>query len=150
MDISSIIVKLRNSRHLSQEELAKMLFVSRDLVSKWERGVRRPDMRMIERIADIFSVAPETLLDKTELITAELEKCLPAGCDIPEERLTSLLDSFLKSIGVIEADMFIQRYYFLKSASEIAVIFNYKENHVRSTLHRTRKKLKKYITGRIK
>ncbi|MCR4719426.1 MAG: helix-turn-helix domain-containing protein, partial [Firmicutes bacterium] len=36
---------------MSQEELAGRLFVSNDLVSKWETGKRRPDWAMIEALA---------------------------------------------------------------------------------------------------
>ncbi|MBQ1847593.1 MAG: helix-turn-helix transcriptional regulator, partial [Clostridia bacterium] len=43
MDIGKSIAKLRLSRGITQEELANRLFVSRDLVSKWETGARRPD-----------------------------------------------------------------------------------------------------------
>ena len=48
---------------LSQTQLADALFVSRDLVSKWETGKRHPDRKMLEAMAKIFGVAAEHLID---------------------------------------------------------------------------------------
>ena len=148
MDIGSAIAKLRSERGLSQEELANMLFVSRDLVSKWESGVRRPDWSMIEKLAAIFDISSDSIIDKSEFVISELEKCLPDGCILSGEELVAVLNSFLDGLNVIERDMFIQRYYFLKSIKDIAIIFSYRENHVRSTLFRTRKKLRRFIERR--
>ena len=36
---------------LSQTQLADALYVSRDLISKWETGKRRPDRKMLEAMA---------------------------------------------------------------------------------------------------
>ena len=65
------------------------------------------------------------------------------------DELTALIDSFLSGLCESEADMFVQRYYFLDGIADIAARFGLKENHVRTTLSRTRKKLKKYIRENI-
>ena len=41
--IGKNISRLRNKLNMSQEDLSNRLFVSKDLVSKWETGARRPD-----------------------------------------------------------------------------------------------------------
>lgn len=145
MNIAKAISDLRLGRNISQEDLASALFVSRDLVSKWETGVRRPNWHMIEKIAEIFDVPTSYIVDKNELVYMELEECLPKNSHLSADKLTTVLNSFLYGINDMESDIFIRRYYFFESAAEIAASFHLKENRVRSTLSRTRKKLKKFI-----
>lgn len=145
MNIAKAISGLRLGRNISQEDLASALFVSRDLVSKWETGVRRPNWHMIEKIAEIFDVPTSYIVDKNELVYMELEECLPKNSHLSADKLTTVLNSFLYGINDMESDIFIRRYYFFESAAEIAASFHLKENRVRSTLSRTRKKLKKFI-----
>lgn len=145
MNIAKAIADLRLGRGVSQEELANILSVSRDLVSKWETGVRRPDWQMIERIANAFEVLPSVIADKNELVYTELEKCLPKDPHLSVSELVPILNSFLYNLKENEADIFIQRYYFLESITDIAASFHRKENHIRSILSRTRKKLMKHI-----
>lgn len=148
MQIAKTIAELRTARKLSQDDLAARLFVSRDLVSKWETGTRRPDWQMIERIAEVFDVSPAMIANKNELILKELSKCMPKNTSFSVHELTALLNAFLTNLSETEADIFVHRYYFLKNVAEIAVIYHIGKNHVRSILSRTRKKLKKYIEER--
>lgn len=39
MELHNRLVDLRKSQNLSQEELAEKLYVSRQTISNWERGV---------------------------------------------------------------------------------------------------------------
>ena len=64
MNVGSVIAQLRHERRWTQETLAGMLFVSKDLISKWETGVRRPDYSAIERIAEVFGVEPDVIIEK--------------------------------------------------------------------------------------
>ena len=43
MDTGAKVAELRKAKGLTQQELAGKLFVSRELVCKWENGERRPD-----------------------------------------------------------------------------------------------------------
>ena len=63
MDIGEKISGYRKQRGLTQKQLADMLFVSEDLVSKWECGSRRPDYGMIKAIADALGVETGELSD---------------------------------------------------------------------------------------
>jgi len=145
LDIAKAIGKLRADQNLSQDDLAKKLFVSRDLIAKWETGARRPDWQTIERIAAVFGVSPSFIADKSELVMKELSKCLPKDCPMSVAELIPVLNSFLERLTETEANIFLQRYYFLKNIADIAVIYHLGSSHVRTILSRTRKKLKKYI-----
>ena len=59
MDTSIIgkqIASGRKEKGLSQADLAEMLFVTPQAVSKWERGESLPDIFMLAKISDIFDV----------------------------------------------------------------------------------------------
>ncbi|MBP5209333.1 MAG: helix-turn-helix domain-containing protein [Clostridia bacterium] len=145
MEIGKTIADLRESRGMSQETLARQLFVSRDLVSKWENGTRRPDWPTIERIARVFDVPPDRILRRDEYVFDELADCLPSGADVSEEELVPLLNAFLKGLHRRAADLFVLRYHLLKSPAQIASACGIRENHVRSSLSKTRKQLKQYL-----
>ncbi|WP_369680685.1 helix-turn-helix domain-containing protein [Bittarella massiliensis (ex Durand et al. 2017)] len=48
---------LRRARRLSQEELAEGVGVTRQAVSRWERGTARPDTANLARLAQVLGVA---------------------------------------------------------------------------------------------
>jgi transcriptional regulator with XRE-family HTH domain len=52
----------REQPHLSQEDIAERLHVTRQAVSKWERGINEPDIETIVRLSDIFDVTIDHLL----------------------------------------------------------------------------------------
>ena len=145
MDLGKTIASLRTERNMSQQQLADVLFVSRDLVSKWENGSRRPDYTMIERIAEAFGVRADDIADRNDLIFKELSECVSGVRDISDSGLAELISGFLKELRETDAKMFVQRYYFLRNTSDISRMFGLGENHVRTTLSRMRRKLRKYV-----
>ena len=145
MDIGKNIAVLRKACGVSQEQLANMLYVSRDLVTKWENSQRRPDYTMIQAIAKALNVSADDIIGRDEYLFSELEDCVPDETDISQDELTELLNAFLKDLTRIDADVFIRRYYHLKSYTEISSEYGIKENHLRSKLSKIRKKLRKYI-----
>ena len=57
--------KLRQCREqlgLSQEDIAERLQITRQAVSKWERGINEPDIETIIRLSDIYGVTIDHLL----------------------------------------------------------------------------------------
>ena len=61
MSIGERIIELRNQSNLSQTELAKMMGVSRQAVSKWENGLSVPDALKLIQLADILDTDIEYL-----------------------------------------------------------------------------------------
>ncbi|AND80242.1 helix-turn-helix domain-containing protein [Streptococcus pantholopis] len=59
---SKQLKKYRTERSLSQEELAHKLFISRQAVSKWEKGEARPDLDNVIKLAEIFDVSLDELI----------------------------------------------------------------------------------------
>lgn len=60
-DIGKNIRDLRESKGLTQEELAARLFVTRQTVSNYETGKTRPDVDMILRIAEVLDADANTV-----------------------------------------------------------------------------------------
>lgn len=59
---------LRVKNEYSQEQLAEMLNVSRQAVTKWENGKGMPDISNIKAIAEVFDVTLDSLLNDIEEI----------------------------------------------------------------------------------
>ena len=62
MEFKDIFLQLRESRHLSQEEVAGKLFVTRQAVSRWECGETMPNTSTLAQISRLFDVSINTLL----------------------------------------------------------------------------------------
>ena len=62
MKIGQTIRDLRKEKGLSQEELAKLLFLSQDTISLWERGKSLPDIVAVLKLTKIFNVTSDYLL----------------------------------------------------------------------------------------
>ena len=60
------LIELRKNKQLSQEELASMLDISRQSVSKWESGESYPEMKILLAICEQFD------LDLNELVYGEV------------------------------------------------------------------------------
>ena len=62
MILADKIINERKKNGWSQEDLAEMLSVSRQSVSKWESAQAVPDLNKIIKMAEIFSVSTDYLL----------------------------------------------------------------------------------------
>ncbi|SFB33675.1 Helix-turn-helix [Acetitomaculum ruminis DSM 5522] len=62
MILADKIIEERKKNGWSQEELAGMLEVSRQAVSKWESAQSTPDLQRVIKMADIFGVSTDYLL----------------------------------------------------------------------------------------
>ncbi|MFA9377858.1 MAG: orotate phosphoribosyltransferase [Lachnotalea sp.] len=61
--VGSMIKKLRVSKGDTQEQLAKVLQISFQSVSKWENGVASPDIAFLPMIAEYFGVTIDELFN---------------------------------------------------------------------------------------
>ena len=63
MKLGEKIKQLRKSKGISQEELASMLKINRNYLSRIETGKSEPTSSILKNIAEIFSVDLNSLLD---------------------------------------------------------------------------------------
>lgn len=68
MEFHEKLQQLRKQNHLTQEQLAEELFVSRTAVSKWESGRGYPNLESLKCLSKRFSVSIDELLSNDELL----------------------------------------------------------------------------------
>ena len=69
MEFNEKLQELRKQKGLTQEELAKRLYVSRTAISKWESGRGYPNIESLRAIAKYFSVSVDELLSSDEILS---------------------------------------------------------------------------------
>jgi len=83
------------------------------------------------------------------LSLAELEACVGTADSVMEEMeaaaLSALLSVFLRALPRAECDLFVRRYWYMDSITQIAVRYGWSESKVKMTLKRTRDKLRTYL-----
>ena len=78
MILADKIINERKKNGWSQEELAEMLDVSRQSVSKWEGAQSVPDLQKILKMAEMFGVSTDYLL-KDEMEPEDTEVSYERG-----------------------------------------------------------------------
>lgn len=66
MKLGEKIKQLRKSKGISQEELASMLKINRNYLSRIETGKSEPTSSILKHVAEIFSIDLNSLLDITD------------------------------------------------------------------------------------
>ena len=62
MKPQDILRDLRQKNHLTQDQLAEKLFVTRQAVSRWEAGETTPNVETLKELSRLFDVSINTLL----------------------------------------------------------------------------------------
>ena len=68
MNIGEKIYNLRKKKNLSQEELANILNVSRQSISKWETGESTPDLDKIVPLCNFFEISTDEFLKGNSIV----------------------------------------------------------------------------------
>lgn len=91
MEFNEKLQELRKHKGMTQEELARVLYVSRTAVSKWESGRGYPNIESLKRISEFFSVTVDELLSCEEVLVIAKEDEKQKGKHL-RELLLGLLD----------------------------------------------------------
>ncbi len=97
--VSKNIKKLRTEQGLTQEDIAKELFVTRQTVSSWESGRTQPDIETLMKLSELFSVSAEELIYGKSKLMSEEEKN-----NASRQKLIiifSVLGSVLTAVGLV-------------------------------------------------
>lgn len=74
MKFSKSLKKQRNKLGLTQQEVAKKLFVTRQTISNWENGKSYPDLDMLIKISDVYQISIDSLLKGDQDLKKSLDK----------------------------------------------------------------------------
>lgn len=86
--------ELRMSYGLKQSELAEKLSISTSRYGQYERGDRTPDYKMLIKIADIYSVSLDYLLDRNTKQSEE-DNALVKKIKFADDEIKSHVEQFL-------------------------------------------------------
>lgn len=92
-DVGYRIVELRASKGLTQEQLAEILGVSREMMVYYEGGKRKIKYDTLVKIADYFNVSTDYLLGRTKVSTTDMN--LQGICDyvnLSEKAVNNIAD----------------------------------------------------------
>ena len=64
MELGNLILKYRKQNNLSQEDLAKEIAVTRQTISKWELNETSPDLKQAAKLAELFGVGVNDLINE--------------------------------------------------------------------------------------
>ena len=62
MQVGKQIQHYRKEKNLSQDDLAEIIFVSRQSISNWERGATYPDIQNLLLLSKVFEVSLDQLI----------------------------------------------------------------------------------------
>lgn len=79
MAFSENLIRERRARSLSQEKLAELVGVSRQTVSQWENGYTEPDLTRLRRLAELFDLSLDELVEGPRPAKEEAAPEEPAG-----------------------------------------------------------------------
>lgn len=71
LQISQNIIRLRREQHVTQEQLAEHVGVTKGAVSKWENGTTLPDVSTLPLLAAFFDVSIDALLGYAPALSAK-------------------------------------------------------------------------------
>lgn len=111
MNIGERIYSLRTAKNLSQGDLAELLSVSRQSISKWENNSAMPDLEKIIKLSEIFDIsidelvkggstktdtqpAPQPKVEYVQVVQKPMEGCKIAG-------IILLCMAFILTFGIL-------------------------------------------------
>ncbi|MFA5006714.1 MAG: helix-turn-helix domain-containing protein [Candidatus Izemoplasmatales bacterium] len=74
--IQDNIKRIRKEHGMTQEDVASKLYVTRQLISKWEMGKSLPNIADVERLAEILGVGVDDLLDDESVKSITLSEAI--------------------------------------------------------------------------
>ena len=86
MSLGNSLFQARKKNGLSQEEAAEKLGVSRQTISKWETDETLPDIRQSKRLAALYRVTLDELID-FDLDVQEVKQAIERTSDAVTEKI---------------------------------------------------------------
>lgn len=129
--MAQFICDLRKEKKITQEELASRFYISREAVSKWERGVTCPDPAILLKLSEFFNVSVNELLygeRKNDINNAKINAItlnLYNNCNKNKIVIVGLVTGFIFLIFI-----FLIYYFFMNYNSINAYKIDYNDNNL--------------------
>lgn len=115
------IKTLRENQDLTQEELAKSIPISRQAVSKWERGLAVPDTVVLLKLSEIFNVSVNEILSGEKIEPNNQEKNDQVSLKLYDEKIKKIKTIKILSFVIISLILLFLIFYFINSYKKIKV-----------------------------
>ncbi|EHO51709.1 helix-turn-helix domain-containing protein [Lentilactobacillus kisonensis] len=91
-DLAQQLKEARINRGLSQNEVATILHVSRQSISKWENGRGYPDIDNLISLSQLYQTSTDQLLKQNDQLAQEVQehKTIPMGQNKPKQASMAL------------------------------------------------------------
>ena len=86
MNLGNSLFHARKKCGLSQEEVAEKLGVSRQTISKWETDETLPDIRQSKKMAKLYHVSLDELVE-FDIDLKEIEEMIEKSSEVKEEKI---------------------------------------------------------------
>ena len=109
MKLGEKITKLKKLKNLSQVDLAEVTGISRDAISKYERGDAIPSVQYAKKIADALGVSLDYLVsddDKEEVLDNDTLKRIRDIQKLPvseKDKVFSVIDALVRDFKTKQA-----------------------------------------------
>ncbi|WP_411163312.1 helix-turn-helix domain-containing protein [Lactobacillus johnsonii] len=92
MTFGKTLKERRSQLDLTQQEVAKKLYISRQTISNWENGKSYPDLDMLIKISDVYQVSIDSLLKEDQKLKKSLDTQKVESILLPMEYIPLLLN----------------------------------------------------------
>lgn len=120
MKIGEKIAKARKDINFTQDQLAELLEVSRQTISKWESDLAYPETVKITKIADVLKVSCDYLLKEENSAKVEATKQSSNNYDVDWSKLYPILVEYQVTV-----DSSKYHKIFTEMIKEMMSTFNY-------------------------
>ncbi|WP_438726693.1 helix-turn-helix domain-containing protein [Enterococcus sp. AZ128] len=108
MQCGEKIQRMRSEQNLTQKDLAEKLTVSRQAIAKWETNRGIPDIENLKRLAQLFNISIDYLVNEEEVIENHILKVpidpskytMPKGNALLEDQI--ILEKFPNAVAIRE------------------------------------------------
>ena len=144
VQVGNKIAKYRKQKNMTQDELAEILFVTRQALSKWENGTSVPSTDTLLNLCKVFNVSFEEILCLDEEIEIDEENIFHG-----HERLFIINKIVNNELNVNLANVFYQ----FSPRERMVVLKAIKEKRINTNINELVVKLteseKKYLGGLV-
>ena len=113
--------KLRENKNYTQEQLAELIPISRQAISKWERGLAIPDSSVLVKLSSLFNVSINEILLGEYITKNNINDINQISLKLYDEKnKKSKIIKILTIIIILFAIIFLA-YYFIKSYKAVKI-----------------------------
>lgn len=95
------LIKLRQSKNWTQDDMSEKLHISRQAISKWETGASVPNLDILLKLSKLYNISINEILEPS---TPNKINNFEEIIDVDSEKLKSILTSFSIS-DIVKASM---------------------------------------------